>query len=101
MTQILIDCYLNETSETKRTKRAVLIGALLIFAAACLGSAGLSMAEETIASPPIDNPPDISSAASGVEVTTKSTNEAATLGAANVVLTETNEALNEGDAEYQ
>ncbi len=93
MAQILIDYYLNETSVTKRTKRVVLIGVRLIFAAAFLGAAGLSLAEETIAPPPIDNPPDISSAASAVEATTKSTNEAATPGAANVVLTETNEAL--------
>jgi VCBS repeat-containing protein len=93
MAQILIDYYLNETSVIKRTKRAVLIGVLLIFAAAFLGTAGLSLAEEAIAPPPIDNPPDISRAASAVEAMTKSTNEAATLGATNVVLTETNEAL--------
>lgn len=93
MTPILFERNFKQASVIKHLQRSLSMGMRSIIAALFLGATGLAMAEETTPSPPIDNPPEISNATSGVEATTSSTNVAAILGTADVVLTETNTVL--------
>ncbi|MEO7622796.1 MAG: VCBS domain-containing protein [Gallionella sp.] len=93
MTPIYFERNFKQARVMQYFSRPALRGARIIIAALFLCAAGVVMAEDTPPSPLPDNPPEISSDTSANEAATSTANVAAVLGAADVVLTETNAVL--------